>query len=277
MFAVEWSRGIEDAWANVITFVPKLIACLLILVIGYLVVRAIGKIVNAALERVGFDRAVERGGIKKALASSKYDASDILAKVVFYALFLLVLQMAFGVFGANPVSDLLEGVISYLPKVIAAILIIVIGAAIAAVVKDLLEAALGDMEYARLIANAVSIAILVTVGFMALNQLRIAPDIVNGLFYALLAIVVGSTVLAVGGGGIKPMQERWTKALASYDEQKERVRNQEGSASDRISRRVEQRTEQARAEAARHQAEGRRQQQGTAVDDGSRPPSRPPR
>ena len=45
--------------------------------------------------------------------------------MVFYALFLIVLQMAFGVFGNNPISDLLEGVIAYLPRVIVAIVIIV--------------------------------------------------------------------------------------------------------------------------------------------------------
>ena len=56
----------------------------------------------------------------------------MISKIVFYALFLIVLVLAFGVFGPNPVSDLLEGVIAYLPKVIAAIIIIVVAAAIAA-------------------------------------------------------------------------------------------------------------------------------------------------
>ena len=123
LIAVEWSTGIEDAWSDVASFVPKFIGFLIILLIGYFVAKLIAKAVGAILERVGFDRAVERGGIKKALARSEYDASDILAKVVFYALFLIVLQMAFGVFGQNPISDLLEGVIAYLPKVIALSLI----------------------------------------------------------------------------------------------------------------------------------------------------------
>ena len=47
---------------------------------GYFVARVIAKAVDAVLERVGFDHAVERGGIKSALAKSKYDASDLLAK-----------------------------------------------------------------------------------------------------------------------------------------------------------------------------------------------------
>jgi len=84
--AVNYGRGIEDAWAKVTTFVPKFVAFLLVLIIGILVAKAIAKAVDKVLERVGFDRAVERGGIKKALESSKYDASDIIGKVVYYAL-----------------------------------------------------------------------------------------------------------------------------------------------------------------------------------------------
>ncbi|MGI9051413.1 MAG: mechanosensitive ion channel family protein [Ilumatobacteraceae bacterium] len=142
IFAVEWSQGIEDAWSDIASFVPKLFGFLVILIVGYFVAKFIGKAANAILERVGFDRAVERGGIKKALDRTKYDASDLLGKIIFYALFLIVLQMAFGVFGPNPVSDLLEGVIGYLPKVIAAILIIVVAAAIAAAVRELIDASL---------------------------------------------------------------------------------------------------------------------------------------
>jgi Mechanosensitive ion channel, conserved TM helix len=162
---------IENAWSDVASFVPKFVGFLIILLIGYFVAKLIAKAVNTILERVGFDKAVERGGVKKALERSKYDASDILAKVVFYALFLIVLQMAFGVFGPNPISDLLEGVIAYLPKVIAAILIIVIASAIAAAARELIDASLGGLSYGPTLANATGIAIVVVGIFAALNQL----------------------------------------------------------------------------------------------------------
>jgi len=247
MLAVSWSRGVEDAWTNVAEFVPKLFGFLLILIIGYFVAKLIAKAVGAILERVGFDKAVERGGIKKALDRSEYDASDILAKVVFYALFLIVLQMAFGVFGPNPISDLLEGVIAYLPKVIAAILIIVIASAIAAAARELIDASLGGLSYGTALANATGIAIVVVGVFAALNQLQIAPAIVTGLFYALLAIIVGSAVIAIGGGGIAPMRSRWDNVLDRYDEEKPKLQHAAQGSKERIARRAEQRAEQARS------------------------------
>jgi hypothetical protein len=242
---VDFEQGISDAWSKVAEFVPKLLGFLVILVIGYLIAKAIGKIVGKVLERVGFDRAVERGGIKKALESSKFDASDILGKVVFYALFLIVLQMAFGVFGANPVSDLLTGVVAYLPKVIAAILIIVIATAIAAAVRELLDASLGGLSYGRLLANGAGVAIITVGVFAALDQLQIAPAIVTGLFYALLAIVAGSAIIAIGGGGIAPMRTRWEQMLARYDDEKPKVREEMDGAKERIEQRARERKAQA--------------------------------
>jgi hypothetical protein len=224
--AIEWNQGVEDAWSGVANFVPKFLGFLVILVVGYFVAKAIGKIVDAALERVGFDNAVERGGIKQALAKSKYDASTIISKVVFWTLFLFVLQMAFGVFGANPVSDLIASVIAFLPKVIVAIVIVVVASAIAAGVKELVGNALGGLSYGNALATAASVAIVVIGAFAALNQLQIAPAIVNGLFYAILAVVVGSSIVAIGGGGIQPMRARWENALTKYDQEKTNMRRE---------------------------------------------------
>jgi hypothetical protein len=216
--AVDFQTGLSNAWANVITFVPKLLAALVVLLVGYLVAKAVAGVLNKVLERVGFDRAVERGGLKQALARSKYDPSDILAKVVFWLIFLVTLQIAFGMFGPNPVSDLLRGLISYLPNVLAAILIIVIAAAIAKAVTDLLSNLLSSMAGGPVLARGAGIAILVFGGFAALDQLRIAPRIVTGLWYAVLAILVGSAVVAIGGGGIKTMQRYWERAATKAEE-----------------------------------------------------------
>ena len=238
--AIEYSRGIEDAWTRVAAFVPKLVGCLLVLLIGYFVAKTIAKIANSALERLGFDDAVERGGIKKALDKSKYDASDIVGKIIFYGLFLLVLQMAFGVFGANPVSDLITGIIAYLPKVFAAILIIVVAGAVSAAVRELIETALGGLSYGRALANTAAIGITAVGLFAALNQLQIAPAIVNGLFYALLAIVVGSAVVAIGGSGIQPLRQYWERSLARIEEESSNIREEAQGAGERIKSRAEE-------------------------------------
>src|SRR5215213_5863129 len=224
--AVDFQGGITSAWSNVITFVPKLAAALLVILAGYLIAKVVASVLNKVLERVGFDRAVERGGLKHALARSKYDPSDIIAKLAFWLIFLVSLQIAFGVFGPNPISDLLQGLIAYLPNVFVAIVIIVVAAAIARAVTDLLSNLLSAMQGGQLIAKGAGIAILVFAAFAALDQLQIAPRIVTGLWYAILAAVVGSVIVAVGGGGIRTMQRYWERTASQAEQRGPELRQQ---------------------------------------------------
>jgi hypothetical protein len=217
MLAIEWEQGLNDAWARIVTFVPKLLGFLAILIIGYFVAKALARIADALLERVGFDRWVERGSLKTALQRSRLDPSDIVGVIVYWTVFLIALQLAFGVFGPNPISDLIQGIIAYLPNVLVAVIILVIAAAIAKVVTEILSATLGAVQGGAWIARGAGLAILVIGVFAALNQLQIAPEIVNGLYYAILAIVVGSAIVAVGGGGIRTMQRYWERTTTNLE------------------------------------------------------------
>jgi Conserved TM helix len=241
----EFTQGLGDAWAAVAIFLPKLIAFLLILIIGYFVAKIVTRVIDRVLERVGFDRWVERGQVKQALARSKYDASSLLSKVVFYIAMLFVLQLAFGVFGPNPIADLIKGIVAYLPNIFVAIVIVVVGAAIAAAAKEIVEASLGGVSYGRGLAVGSSVAILLVAIFAALDQLQIAPSIVVGLFYALLAIVVGSAVVAIGGGGITTMKRYWERAALRAEQESSAIKQQARGSKERIQERAQERMQQA--------------------------------
>lgn len=209
---VDFGDAFGNAWTRVAELTPQIVLFLVILIVGWFVAKLIAKLVDTILDKVGFDRWVERGGVRRALGHTTYDASDLLAKIVFYALFLIVLQMAFGVFGDNAVSDLIEGIVAYLPNIFVAILIMVVAAYLAAALREIVGGAIGGTQYGRLLATGAYVAVLVIGIFAALDQLRIAPTITTGLFYALLAVVAGSAIVAIGGGGIVPMRgrvERW--------------------------------------------------------------------
>jgi hypothetical protein len=231
--------GAELAWASFLTFLPRLGLFLVVLIAGYFIAKWLGKLVNTVLERLGFDRLVERGGIKRVLARTRYDASDILAKIVFYTIFLFVLQLAFGVFGPNPISDLLTSVIAFLPNIFVAILIIVIAAGVATAVKEIVQVALGGLSYGRILARLAAVAIIVVGVFAALNQLGIAPAIVNGIFYAGLAIIAGIAIVAVGGGGIAPMRAQWEKALRKIEQEAPKIRAEAQGGAQRVEERAE--------------------------------------
>jgi hypothetical protein len=221
---VRMQESLTDALATAVAFIPQLVGFLLILLIGWLVARTVSKVLEKLLEKAGFDRAVERGGVKTASAKSMFDASDIVAKLVYYTPMLFVLQLAFGVFGPNPISALISGVIAFLPKLIVAIIIIVVAAAIAAAVKTLLEGTLSGLSYGKVLANIASAFILFLGVIAALNQIEVATAVTTPILVAILATVAGVVIVGAGGGLIKPMQARWENYLAKAEAEAPKVR-----------------------------------------------------
>ncbi|MGC4829182.1 mechanosensitive ion channel family protein [Micromonospora arida] len=217
------SDAVGDALRSVMLFLPKAVAFLAILVAGWLIAKAVLKIVEKVLERVGFDRAVERGGIRRALSRSRYDASDIVAKLVYYAVLLFTLQLAFGIWGPNPISDLLGAVISWLPRAFVAIVIVVVAAAIANAVKDIISGALGGLSYGRVLATIASVFILGLGVIAALNQIGVATAVTTPVLIAVLATIGGILIVGVGGGLIRPMQSRWESWLTRAERESQLI------------------------------------------------------
>ncbi|MFI5615618.1 hypothetical protein [Amycolatopsis sp. NPDC051903] len=224
--AVDIGRGISDAWGSVAAFVPKLVAFLVILVIGWLISKAIAKLVDKVLRRVGFDRLVERGGIKTMLEKSKFDASNLISKLLFYALLLITLQIAFGVWGPNPVSALLTAIVAWLPRAAVAVIIIVVAAAIARAVKDLISGVLSGASYGKVLATIASVFIWGLGIIAAVNQIGIATTVTTPVLVTVLATIGGIAVVGVGGGLIRPMQQRWQRWLDRADDEIPRAAGQ---------------------------------------------------
>lgn len=224
---MDLTQSWNDAVGAIITFLPKLAVFLVILLIGWLVAKALRKAVEVALSRVGFDRAVERGGVQRALAQSKYDASGLIAALVYYAVLLIALQFAFGVFGPNPVSDLLAAIVGWLPRAVVAIVIVVVAAAVANVLRDLIGSALSALSYGQLVAKAVQIFVIALGVIAALNQIGVATAVTTPVLIAVLATVGGVIVVGMGGGMIRPMQERWERWLARAEQDLPSARSRE--------------------------------------------------
>ena len=221
---------LRDMWGSVLAVAPKLLLFLVILIVGWIVAKLIAKAVDKILERVGFDRAVERGGVRRALERSRYDASTIVSKIVYFALLLIVLQFAFGVFGPNPVSDLIAGVVAFLPRLFVALIIVVVAAAIAAAVRDIVSNALSGFSYGRMLGTIASVFILGLGIIAALNQVGIALTVTMPVLIAVLATVGGILIVGVGGGLIKPMQERWEDYLTTAEREGRSFRERRSSA-----------------------------------------------
>jgi hypothetical protein len=239
--AVEISESLQQALDDLIGFLPRLIGFLLIVLIGYLVAKVLQKVVSVALEKLGADRAIRSGtgGEYVQRLAPDISPSDLIGRVVFWFVLLGALSIAISSLGIAALNDFLADVFSYLPNIVAAILILVIAVAIAGGLAQIVNRTLGDTPTGKLVATAAPAIVLGIAVFMILNQLRIATDIVVITYAALMGALALGAALAFGLGGrdvaARMLEETYQRA------QKERARARARGASETTSGRPEQR------------------------------------
>jgi hypothetical protein len=210
---IDVSDSLQALVNSLIELIPRILLFLVILLVGWLIAKLLEKAVDALLEKLGFDRLVERGGLGRAMGNSGYDPSSVAAKLVYLAVLLITLQLAFGVFGPNPISDLLASIVAWLPQAFVAIVIIVVAAYLAGIVRDLIIGALGGVTYGRFLAMAAYVFIIGLGVIAALAQIGVAVAVTAPVLIAVLATVAGIIIVGVGGGLVVPMRQRWERIL----------------------------------------------------------------
>jgi mechanosensitive ion channel-like protein len=189
-------------WAGIIAFLPNLLGAILILLVGLVIAKLLEKATDALLERLHFDEALDRGGVNRALAraGAKLDPSSLVGRLVFWTIALVAILMASNALGLVAVSAMFYSLISYIPKVIVAVLIVIVGMVLGEFVKDLIAASMGGVSGFSVLGRAAKGAIVALALFMALDQLGVAADIVRTAFTLLLGAVALAAGLAFGLG-----------------------------------------------------------------------------
>ncbi|ROO89606.1 putative transporter (transmembrane protein) [Actinocorallia herbida] len=214
---MNFGQSFQSMFDTVVRTLPQILVFILVLVVGWIIAKVLRSIVTRLLHKVNFDRLTERGVVGDALARSDYTASGLVGALVYYAILLVALQMAFGVFGANPISAFLTAIVAWIPRLIVAIVLVVIAAAIGHALKNITNAALGDLSYGRFLANLVEIFVVALGVIAALNQIGIANAITGPVLIAVLATVGAILAIGVGGGLVRPMQQRWERWLEGME------------------------------------------------------------
>ncbi len=216
MLAVDWAGGIEEAWNDLASFVPKVIAALVVFVVGWFIARIIRKALEKVLAKIKFDAYVDKAGIGGAVERAGYpDSGKLLAQLLYYALMLIVLQLTISVFGDSAVNEAFDGLIAFVPRLFIALIIVVITGAVANTVRSLVSAAVAHLDSGELVAKAAFVAIWVIGGFAAFDQLDFASDTVDTLFQTVSYSLGLILVIKFGVGGIWAARDRFWPAV--YD------------------------------------------------------------
>lgn len=114
--------------------------------------------------------------------------------------------------------------VGFLPKLFIALVIVVVGSAIAGAVADLIRGAMGGLASGRVLANAAQVFVLALAVIAALNQMGIAITVTLPVLITALATIGGIAVVGVGGGLIAPMRQRWERWLSVAEQEAVRAR-----------------------------------------------------
>jgi hypothetical protein len=212
----DWGTSIitsfTTAMALVFAFIPKLLGFLIILLIGWIIAGLLEKGVTWLLRKVGFDKIADRIGLSglQQQMGLKMDAAGLLGKIVFWFVFLIFLVPAVDALGLTAISTLLGQVIGYIPNVFVALVVLFLGTLAATVVADLVRGATAKTGVGNpnIFANIARYAILGFVALIALEQLQIAPALIQILFTAIIGSLALAFGLAFGLGGRESAQ-RW--------------------------------------------------------------------
>jgi Mechanosensitive ion channel, conserved TM helix len=190
------SDQLSQGFVEIGEFVPRLAAAVGILMVGFVLARLVERGIGYVLRRIGFDRWMREGGVTEALerAGTTLDPSAVLGKLMFWAIMLLVIILGANALGVSAVSVLFGELLAYIPNVIAAVIVLVLGILLGEFMKDLVLASAGSLGGAHTLARSAKAAVILLATFMALEQLDIAQDIVLVFFIA----VVGAAALAAG-------------------------------------------------------------------------------
>jgi hypothetical protein len=206
---IEWGTLIADPVREMLTkimaYLPVLLGALIILVVGWLVAKAIKQLVDWLLTTVRFDMLADKAGISEVLRKGnlKTTAGQIVSGLVYWLIMIMVLVMVVNALGLPKASDILASLFAYVPKVIGALFVLVVAMFLANFVSGIIRTAAGNANLPKpeIFAGISRWAIIIFAVTISLGELGIGTLLVTTTFNIILGGVCLALALAFGLGG----------------------------------------------------------------------------
>lgn len=223
-----WQR-LSMGGDQILEVLPSILFAAAILMAGYLVARLVERWTDSLLKRLNFNKMAEAGGLSEAMERSgtRLDPIHAVGKMLFWLMMLVVILLASRALGLMSINTMFGTMLSYIPTLIAAIVIVILGMIVGEFVRALVLASAGGVEGVPTLAKVAKAAVVAIAIFMALTQLGVASELVTAAFTLILGAVALATGLAFGLGNQKLAGEvtrRW------YEEGQARRRGVESAS-----------------------------------------------
>ena len=248
--------SIDDGFSVFFAWLPRAVGFVAVLIIGYFIARIVAKLVQKATHRGGLDRAMHGGPGGNIIQRAVPVPSRLLGTITFWALFLGAVSIAASVLGIAALTTFIGAVWAYIPNVAAALLIFLVAGAVAGAAVALAHRVMGDTALGNIVAAAVPILVMTIATFMILEQLRIAPAIVEITYTALIGAIALASALAFGLGGRDVAARMLEGAYQAGQEHKDQFRRELDVGATRAKAEVREKKDDLQAQNARPPAPG---------------------
>lgn len=194
------SRPIEGVVNKILSSIPNIFGAVILLILAYMIAKVIRRLVRDVLIGIGFNKVPNAIGLSKLPLEGDRSASAFVGHLAFLAIIFYAVIEAAKLLNFTTLSDTISVVAVIAGKVIAGIIILVIGMYIANLVANLIKDS--GVSNAVLLSTIARVAILFFVGAMALNRMDVGKEIVEWAFILLLGALAVSVAIAFGVGGI---------------------------------------------------------------------------
>ena len=221
---MEFTTVVTGAWSafatRITAFLPMLIGAIIIFIVGLIIAKIFKMAVVRLLRLIRFDSASEKTGIKTFLDKGNIikTPSEIIGSLIYWFIMILTIIASLDALGLPIVSDILNDIFLYVPNVVAAVLVLILGILFGNLLSAVIRTAASNAGFANAegLGKASLYAIIFFSGAIALIQLGIGAEIVAAAFIIAFGAVALALALAFGLGG----REMAAKYLKKWLEEK---------------------------------------------------------
>jgi Na+-driven multidrug efflux pump len=197
-------QSFRDLQLTIATAIPRLLVGLVLLVALVAVAKIVERLLRVVLVRLRFDSLLEQAGVDKLLhrVGIRQSLNLVLPRLAYFLLLFLFARTAADALGLNAISEAIASMFAYLPNVVAAVLLVVVGTSVSQFAGRTVTQAAEEsgIEFARQLGSLVSGLLLFVVGVMAIGQLRFDTDMVRIVTVCTLSGLALAFGLSVGLG-----------------------------------------------------------------------------
>lgn len=212
---------LKNVYTRFAGWFPNLLAMLVILVAGVIAARIVRAVAHALLAAAGFDRWSDTMGFTSVLRKADVWArpTHAVALFLYWGLLFIAFLAGMTALNASLVDSVIAGILGYLPRLLSAVLILVVGSVAAGLVSRALLMSLvnSGIGSARHYAQAAKILMFVLLIAMALEQLRVAPGIVLAAFSIVFGGIVLALAIACGIAGVDVLKKMMEQPSVDQD------------------------------------------------------------